>query len=111
MTEPHALALRLAVLLGEAQTAAAALAAALAPSPAPAEAADAGLAVARAWYLRRLEHLVATGAASSREEDYEAALAAGLGVGREALRALRRELAPPSWQEGGRPPGRKTRVA
>lgn len=70
------------------------------PAPPPALAAELD---ARSWYKAYVAHIEATRQRSSREDDWRAALAAGLPLTREQMRTLRRELAPPSWQERGRP--------
>jgi len=55
------------------------------------------------WFAQRINYLRTTGQRSSREEDHDAALAAGFAVDRETIRELRRELTPPEWQLPGRP--------
>lgn len=57
----------------------------------------------RAWYAARVAHLVAQGQTSSRQQDYLEALASGLPLTRDEVRALRAELAPPDWTRPGRP--------
>ena len=55
------------------------------------------------WYLQRVRWLVTTGQRASREDDERAFAAAGFKVSREAIRVLRRELAPAEWSMPGRP--------
>lgn len=57
----------------------------------------------RSWYRARVAHLVAQGQTSSRQQDYLEALASGLPLTRDEVRALRAELAPPDWTRPGRP--------
>lgn len=58
----------------------------------------------RAWYIGRLERLLAADEKSTRDEDYLAANADFAGrVPKRPLGELRKELAPASWTQGGRP--------
>ncbi len=57
----------------------------------------------RKWYQKWVADNLASGRCPSRDEEWGAAKKAlGIGVPRDAVRALRRELAPPSWSQMGR---------
>lgn len=63
-------------------------------------------AALRAWYERRVAAHEATGSMPSRDEDVEAARQEfGPRVPREAIRSLRRDLAPAAWTRFGRRKG------
>lgn len=54
------------------------------------------------WYRERIQFALTNGIKFSRDQDEKEARAV-LGIGRERVRALRRQFAPSDWQEGGRP--------
>lgn len=57
----------------------------------------------RTWYRHYVEKAQRSGAMPSRDDDWAAAKAEfGTNIPREALRAIRREIAPPQWRRFGR---------
>ena len=59
------------------------------------------------WYRERVAAAQAAGVRLSRNEDQRAGREVGLG--RDRVRELRREFAPPEWQDGGAPPKERRR--
>jgi hypothetical protein len=66
------------------------------PTPAPSR--QFSKSAVRDWYGKWVEEHLAAGSQTSRDQDVEAARAAGYLVPRDFLRELRRELAPPAWR-------------